>query len=233
MYSLVYENEFFMIINKNQDVDFHKTTESVSLIKCVREKEGLTELLPVHRLDRMTSGLMIFAKSRDVSRSLSQQFQARAIEKYYIAISDKKPKKSQGLISGDMEKARRGAWKLLPSRINPAQTRFFSKSYGKGFRLFILKPLTGKTHQLRVALKSIGSPILGDPIYNRATSTDFDRGYLHSYALKFTHHGTPYCFTNKPEEGILFHDNLFVKALEQFKEPWLLNWPGSQSVDLS
>ena len=61
-----------------------------------------------------------------------------------------------------MQKARNGAWKLCQSKENPAITRFESVSCEPNLRLFILKPQTGKTHQLRVAMKSLGSPILGD-----------------------------------------------------------------------
>ena len=227
MYKLLYENEHFMVINKNQGADFHNSDESDGLCTYVREKEKVKTLFPVHRLDRMTSGLILFAKNRQAARGLSKLFQDRDIEKYYLAISDKKPKKSQGLISGDMERSRRGAWKLLKSKRNPAKTRFFNKGYGDGLRLFILKPITGKTHQLRVALKSIGAPVIGDPHYYRGESKNYDRGYLHSYAVRFNYMETPYCFVCRPEEGILFNDEKFGAVLENFKEPWLLKWPGT------
>ncbi|MCP3926090.1 MAG: TIGR01621 family pseudouridine synthase [Desulfobacterales bacterium] len=227
MYTLISENDDFIVIDKNQGVDFHTSADSESLINYVREKEKKKNLFPVHRLDRMTSGLILFAKSKEAASGLSLLFQDRKIEKYYLALSDKKPKKSQGLISGDMERGRRGAWKLLRTKDNPAQTRFFSKSCGGGLRLFILKPLTGKTHQLRVALKSIGSPALGDPLYYRGESNKYDRGYLHSYALRFDYLSTSYCFVSVPDKGILFNEERFVSALENFKEPWLLKWPGS------
>jgi len=61
-----------------------------------------------------------------------------------------------------MLKARRGAWKLARSKESPALTEFVSTSLGQGLRLFLLRPYTGKTHQLRVAMKSLGAPIIGD-----------------------------------------------------------------------
>lgn len=227
MYKLLDKNEHFIVIDKNQGVDFHSSADGKSLITHVREMENEKNLFPVHRLDRMTSGLILFAKNKQAARGLSLLFQNRKIEKYYLAISDKKPKKSQGLIAGDMERTRRGAWKLLRSKNNPAQTRFFSKAYGNGLRLFILRPLTGKTHQLRVALKSIGAPAMGDPIYYRGESKNHDRGYLHSYALRFDYLGTSYCYVSLPDNGNLFNDERFLVALENFKEPWLLKWPGT------
>jgi tRNA pseudouridine32 synthase/23S rRNA pseudouridine746 synthase len=226
MYTLISENNDFIVIDKNQGVDFHTSDDSESLINHVREKEDEKNLFPVHRLDRMTSGLILFARNKEAASGLSLLFQERKIEKYYLALSDKKPKKSQGLIAGDMERGRRGAWKLLRTKDNPAQTRFFSKSCGGGLRLFILRPLTGKTHQIRVALKSIGAPALGDPLYNRSESKKFDRGYLHSYALRFDYADTSHCFVSLPDNGVLFEDERFGDALEHFKEPWLLKWPG-------
>lgn len=227
MYNLIHKNDDFIVIEKNPGVDFHQGADGQeSLISFIRKEERFPSLLPVHRLDRMTSGVMLFAGNKTVARELSGMFQQRQIEKYYLALSDKKPKKTQGLIIGDMEKGRGGAWKLLRSRNNPASTRFFSKAYGDGLRLFILKPFTGKTHQLRVALKSMGSPVLGDPVYCRSESGKHDRGYLHSYVLRFQFQGRPYCFSSKPEQGIFFNDPRFEAAFELFREPWLLNWPG-------
>lgn len=226
MYRLIDKNSDFIVIDKKPGVDFHGSDEAKSLIDHVREMEKEENLFPVHRLDRMTSGLILFAKNKEAASGLSLLFQNRKIEKYYLALSDKKPKKSQGLISGDMERGRRGAWKLLRTKTNPAQTRFFSKSCGGGLRLFILRPLTGKTHQLRVALKSIGAPALGDPLYYRGESKKYDRGYLHSYALRFDYGGSSHCFVSLPDKGTLFKDERFGATLEHFKEPWLLKWPG-------
>ncbi len=88
-----------------------------------------------------------------------------------------------------MKKSRRSTWILTNSTISPAITQFFSFSMGQGLRLFIVRPSTGKTHQIRVALKSLGSGIIGDPLYS---STQADRGYLHAYSLGFSYQGE-YC----------------------------------------
>jgi tRNA pseudouridine32 synthase/23S rRNA pseudouridine746 synthase len=126
-----------------------------------------------------------------------------------------------------MKKARGGAWKLSRTMNNPAVTQFFSYSLDSGLRLFLLKPLTGKTHQLRVALKSLGSPVLGDPVYCRSASgvKSPDRGYLHAYALRFTLTEKSYSFAAQPDKGIHFSEESFYSRLELFKKPWELNWP--------
>ena len=121
-----------------------------------------------------------------------------------------------------MEKSRRGMWKLLRSQENPAITQFFSYSIAAGKRLYLLKPHSGKTHQLRVALSSIGSPILGDPIYATKNAYKEQRGYLHAYALKFTFQSQDYNFVLPPNCGEYFIESL---PLTELDSPWDLPWP--------
>jgi tRNA pseudouridine32 synthase/23S rRNA pseudouridine746 synthase len=125
-----------------------------------------------------------------------------------------------------MESARRGSWKLLASHANPAITQFFSASLGEGRRLYIVKPHTGKTHQIRVALKSIGAPILGDALYADAAScVGSDRVYLHAFSLAFTLNGQFYRYTELPREGDFYATAEFNAAIKEFLSPWDLAWP--------
>ena len=227
MYTIIENRRGFLVINKHPGVAFHKDTEEHGLVSCLKKEPDINNLYTVHRLDSMTSGLLLFATNKDVARELSRQFQRRLVEKYYIALSDRKPKKKQGLIKGDMEKARRGDWKLTRGNKNPAVTQFFSQSMGDGRWFFLLKPHTGKTHQLRVALKSVGSPVLGDSRYHKKEegAKEADRGYLHSYALRFQLGSSFYSFVNKPETGQFFSDEPFIELLEKYEAPWDLPWP--------
>jgi tRNA pseudouridine32 synthase/23S rRNA pseudouridine746 synthase len=227
MYDVIADHERFILIDKFPEVGFHREAESKGLIEVLRSDLNYNILYPVHRLDKMTSGLVLFAKSRNVARELAGQFYTRSVEKYYIAISDRRPRKKQGLIIGDMERTRRGMWKLSQGKTNPAVTQFFSRSYADNFRLFVLKPHTGKTHQLRVALKSIGSPVLGDPLYYKTSKERVvvDRGYLHSYGLGFQLYGDTFRFIGTPNVGMYFTDESFRSTLEEYKSPWELPWP--------
>jgi tRNA pseudouridine32 synthase/23S rRNA pseudouridine746 synthase len=227
MYDVIADHEHFIIIDKFPGVGFHRKAESKGLTDLIRYDRNYKDLYPVHRLDKMTSGLVLFAKNRDVAKELSRQFYTRSVEKYYIAISDKRPRKKQGLITGDMKRTRRGMWKLSQGKTNPAVTQFFSRSYTDNFRLFVLKPHTGKTHQLRVALKSIGSPVFGDQLYYKTSRgrAVIDRGYLHSYALGFQLHEETFRFVGTPNVGMYFTDESFRNALEEYKSPWELPWP--------
>lgn len=103
-----------------------------------------------------------------------------------------------------MQKARNGAWKLCQSKENPAITRFESTNCEPNLRLFFLKPQTGKTHQLRVAMKSLGSPILGDAIYGKNTEK-IDRTYLHAARLQFEFKGQAFDVFVAPKEGAWWH----------------------------
>lgn len=162
---IVHEHDSFVIVYKPPGVSFHQEGDAPGVVQMVRSLLPEGDLYPVHRLDRVTSGLMVLGRERQAAVELGAAIRRRCFEKYYLALSSRKPGKKQGLILGDMVRSRRGSWKLLPSRENPAATQFVSKSIGKNLRLFLLKPLTGRTHQLRVAMKSLGSPVLGDPIY--------------------------------------------------------------------
>jgi len=228
MFKTITEHPDFIVVDKDAGVNFHDEGDIGSgLFSQVKNQlKSATpevELYPVHRLDKMTSGLVIFAKTLACAQTFGQLFQEHDIEKYYLAVSDKKPTKKQGLIKGDMAKSRRGMFKLLRTMENPAVTQFFSYSIPNKQRLYLLKPHSGKTHQLRVALASIGSPIVGDPLYY--STSQADRGYLHAYALKFTYSGESFEFTSLPSSGVHYLNKAVDEQLAAIKKPWQLNWP--------
>ncbi|MCG9786620.1 TIGR01621 family pseudouridine synthase [Vibrio barjaei] len=226
MFDIHYENEDFVVINKYPGVSVHKDDGDTMLVSDVAIAIGASSLHLVHRLDKMTSGLLILAKRAEVAAQFSRLFEQRDINKYYLAIGSKKPKKKQGTIIGDMERSRRSSWKLVNSKNNPAVTQFFSAAAENGERVFLCKPLSGKTHQIRVALKSIGSPIKGDAIYN--TSDNSDRGYLHAYALRFELSGELFQFRCDPREGTLgkkWQSTEVADAIDKWSQPWELAWP--------
>lgn len=209
-YELLDNNEDFIVVNKFPEVSFHSENNETGLFSRLKEDFNIP-LFSIHRLDKITSGLIVIAKSSESACVFSNLFSSRQIEKYYVAISDKKPKKKQGIISGDMKKARRGQWKLCRTYENPAITRFSSLKY-KDKYLFLLKPQTGKTHQIRVAMKSICAPIVGDVLYG---GTVFDRGYLHSFKLSFSYKGKKYEYINYPNKGSLFNNEDVRKLISE------------------
>lgn len=220
---LLYDNSAFVLMDKPAGLNFH-SEEEAGLVVQTKELLELEELYPVHRLDKMTSGLVLFAKTKEAAREFGRMFEAREVEKYYLALSLRKPKKKQGWIKGDMQSARRGSWMFAKTNDNPAVTQFHSTALREGERGFLVKPHTGKTHQIRVALKSIGSPIAGDIRYAQSDEAKKEeRGYLHAYALRFTFENEEYAFVQAPKEGARFLSGEFRETLSSvWAKPWEL-----------
>lgn len=216
---IIFENEQLVVIDKPAGISFHSEHEA-GIVVLTAAQLG-QQLYSVHRLDKMTSGLLILAKDPKTAHHLTTLFEAREIEKYYLAISLRKPKKKQGWVKGDMASSRRGSYKLLATTENPAITRFISASLRPNERLFLVKPYTGKTHQIRVALKSLGAPIAGDERYANADEARLEeRGYLHAYALRFELDGKVYRFVSPPHEGERFCSGVFKTQLQEWHAPW-------------
>ena len=225
MINLKFEHDDFFVVNKPNNVGFHDENGELGFFNQCASYFSET-LYPVHRLDKITSGLLILARNKQAAIWFQQAFEQKHIEKVYIALSASKPKKKQGSVVGDMEKARNSQWKLTKQTTNPAITRFLTASLNDdniaALRLFLLKPHTGKTHQLRVAMKSLGSAILGDKLYN---GLDADRGYLHATAVKFSYLGENIELVQLPDTGLHFQQH--IKTVEQFiGNPFDKNWPG-------
>jgi tRNA pseudouridine32 synthase/23S rRNA pseudouridine746 synthase len=227
------KDDHFYAIHKPAGVNFHCTDDHEGIVKRVKALFPEETLYPIHRLDKITSGLMIFARTSQVNRELSVQLAEKKIEKYYLALSVSKPTKKQGMVSGDMEKGRRGSYLLTRQKTNPAVTRFFARSIEPLFPkdgqerkhwLFVIKPETGKTHQIRVALKSVGSAVLGDGRYSPISA---DRGYLHAYKVRFDLYGQRYEITDPFFLGdyINLEDDAAKSVLGEYLAPETLVWP--------
>lgn len=209
MINIIREEIDFYVCEKEAGLDFHNSDSGPGLFNILREqvkeKSPQETLYPVHRLDKATSGLIIVARNKEAAAGLGDLFATGQIEKIYLALSDKKPRKKQGWIVGDMERSRRGQWKLTRGMENPARSYFISKPVKPGLRVFAVKIYTGKTHQIRVALKSLGSPILGDPLYY-ASGPVVERCYLHSWKMKFRWKDQNFELESRPLSGRLFEE---------------------------
>ena len=212
---IVYQTDDFIIIYKPCGLSVHKDQSEIGLTTLLARQLDVPQAWLVHRLDKVTSGLLILALNAESAAEFFRLFSEHHIQKTYLALSNKKPKKKQGLIVGDMQKSRNGAWKLCQSKENPAITRFESVSCEPNLRLFILKPQTGKTHQLRVAMKSLGSPILGDSLYDKNTE-NIDRTYLHAARLQFEFKGQSFDVFSPPKEGEWWYRQGVMSQIQKF-----------------
>ncbi len=144
------------------------------------------ELRLVHRLDRDTSGLLLLARGAESLRRCSMLFSARRVRKLYLAVVVGRMNRNAGTISFSMARLQKNPplyGKNPQGKDSRSQWRLRSCN-AKGSMLW-LWPLTGRSHQLRAHLASVGHPILGDPIYGK--DVFFERMYLHATALSFRH----------------------------------------------
>lgn len=161
----------------------------------------------VHRLDRMTSGLMVVARTKGALKKLSAELKEGRFEKIYTALLCGRPEKPQGAIEGGIERSRKTGYFRLSEKFagRPSKSLYSVKKTfqaiakgGKSTTLTLVRcqPITGRTHQLRVHFKAILHPIMGDPIYKTKLSRELSRGlklgrqFLHASRLSFDHPAT-------------------------------------------
>lgn len=138
----------------------------------------------VHRLDRATSGVMIAAKDATALSWLQKQFSQRKVKKTYFAVIKGAPKLKKAVIEVAIERNPRDPKTFRPgSRGKPATTEYEVIEEGPTYCLVKLMPKTGRTHQLRVHLKYLGHPIIGDTIYDGEPA---ERLFLHAQQLEIT-----------------------------------------------
>lgn len=150
-----------------------------------------SDLNQVHRLDRMTSGLYLVSKNNFTKSELEKQFYDRSVEKTYLALLCGSVEMSRGVIDDPIGKIGsfdgQTMWGTDPHGMK-ALTAWEKVAEFGGMTLVACFPKTGRTHQLRVHLASIGHPIVGDHQYCRKRfPIEVDRMMLHAYALCFTH----------------------------------------------
>ncbi len=190
-----YEDEDIVVLSKDEGIIVHPsdTYKGVTLVSGIIEKYPEISNVGenqrpgiVHRLDKETSGLMVIAKKNESYENLKSKFKSREIEKEYIAIV-KGPIKNKGIIEAPIgrhptNKIRRA---LIDSGKN-AYTSYEKIDENNNISLLKVNILTGRTHQIRVHLSSIGCPIIGDNLYSN-NKNNASRLYLHSIRIKFNH----------------------------------------------
>lgn len=186
--NILYEDEYILAINKPAGVTVQGGKINISdLLDQIREKEIFKI---VHRLDRDTSGLIIFARNAGVAKYLMEEFKGRKIKKTYLALTSGIPSKNNGIINHPLVKKYIAGQEKVVVDENSSQnaTTHFSilAKLKHNVAYLKLQPITGRTHQLRAHLSHINCSILGDGKYGgKKAFVDgiANKMHLHSYSL--------------------------------------------------
>jgi 23S rRNA pseudouridine1911/1915/1917 synthase len=185
MIDIIYEDDFLIAINKEPGVLVIPTPKN--------EKNTLTDRLnaellkrglsvkshPCHRLDRDTSGVILFAKGKKMQQKIMELFHERKVSKQYVAVASGSIKNTDGEIKFNIEN-------------KPAITRYKVLKRTDDYTVCEVEILTGRTNQIRIHFKDIGHPLLGETKYafRRDFKIRFKRTALHSFRMSFIHPGT-------------------------------------------
>jgi len=143
----------------------------------------------VHRLDKVTSGVMVFARTAEAHRELNRQFELHEVEKVYQAIVEGLPPWDEHTARHMLQTnvGRKHRTVVVRKKGKPSETHLKVLKRGQVEALLEARPKTGRTHQVRVHLSALGFPILGDVLYGAQETDLIGRPALHALALTFTH----------------------------------------------
>ncbi|MFH2138065.1 MAG: RluA family pseudouridine synthase [Candidatus Omnitrophota bacterium] len=188
---IIYEDEFLSIVNKPggllvvpADEDTNKDL-TFFLNEMYKEKGSNIKVYPCHRLDKETSGLMIFAKGKKMQQTVMDMFRERKIKKEYIAFINGDFKRKEGTLKSYI----RAAWPYANKGKKLAITKFQVIVKKKLFSVVRIQTITGRTNQIRIQFKDIGHPLVGERrfAFARDWPIKFRRTALHAYSLSFKH----------------------------------------------
>ncbi|KKQ45631.1 MAG: Pseudouridine synthase [Candidatus Moranbacteria bacterium GW2011_GWC2_37_8] len=215
--SVLFENEDIIVINKQAGVQVHPSfnekdntlvnalLSQYKEIANVHDDSQGAEMRPgvVHRLDKDTSGVMVIARNMEAFNALKEMFKDRDVEKEYLAIAAGIFIEKEGIIEKPIARSSTYRKQVIARKntktiIRPAETQYKVIDEFDGYSLVEVTPKTGRMHQIRIHLASIGHPVIGDTIYgtpepqeNKKTAK---RQLLHAHKLKFDLLGESYEF---------------------------------------
>ena len=194
-FGVAWEDEHLIVVDKPAGVVVHPArghrsgTLAQALAGRVAGGEDPGRAGIVHRLDRDTSGLLVVARSDAVHRALKQELSARRLQREYLALVQGRPAARTGTIEAPIGRDRRDRTLMSIDTDEPreARTHFEIERLLPDAALLRVVLDTGRTHQIRVHLAAIGTPVAGDPQYGRPGAFGLQRQFLHAARLAFTH----------------------------------------------
>lgn len=216
--SIIFENADFAVIDKPAGLTVHpgKGVRTNTLVQVLLTKfpnlstvNGPERPGIVHRLDRDTSGLILIAKNDEVHLEIKKLFQERKIEKTYSALVWGNLKIKTGIIEAPIARNEKNRVRMSVSATGRAAKTFYETMEDfNGYSLLKVKPITGRTHQIRVHFQSLGHPLAGDLFYAgkkrliQMKKAGIERLFLHATEIEFSLKGEKYHFISKPPQEL-------------------------------
>ena len=189
--SIVFQNNNFLVLNKWSSIATQSGSKiNISIDDIIKKKSSDFKL--VHRLDKETSGLLIIAKNLSTAKIFGSLFKSNKIKKTYFAICEGVPKLNESLLDLNILDKN--------NRMQLSKTYYKLISSSNSLSLILFKPMTGKTHQLRIVSKKISAPIVGDNKYNSHSKFKNEILKLNACSLEFTIKEKTYKITSKFSE---------------------------------
>jgi 23S rRNA pseudouridine1911/1915/1917 synthase len=191
---IVYEDDYLLIVNKPAGMAVHPTGayQQGTLANAIAhhwKTIGLrTKVRLVHRIDRETSGLILVTKEPYSLQRLLLQLSEQTLIREYLAIVEGQPKETTGIIRAPIGRSMdHGVKRAVRPEGKEACTVYETLRIGFGASLLRVRLESGRTHQIRVHLASLGHPLLGDPLYNKGVEGEEGGQALHAWRLEFVH----------------------------------------------
>lgn len=210
---ILVSNEDVLVVDKPSGLSIHNNEDPENLMGILLKQEGLNTLYPVHRLDRETSGVQIFAVNKQSAQDLSAEFQSDRVGKHYLGLVKGQLKTKEGtwnLRLTDKAEGRKVPQGITKNRVHCA-TQFKVIQESKYLSLCEFRLLTGRQHQIRKHTAIAKHPLIGDPRYGiKAINSKIsklygeDRMFLHCTEIEIL--GTKYKSNNVPKFEIFFKE---------------------------
>ncbi len=209
---ILHEDEHLLVLDKSAGLPVLPDgweKDAPYLLKTLEEE--YSKVFIVHRLDKVTSGVMVFARDAETHRALSIQFEKHEAEKVYHAIVEGNPKWDEKIAKHPLRVNVGHKHRTMVDNKNgkPSETRLRILKQFQASALMEVKPMTGRTHQIRVHAYALGHPLLGDILYGAKETDIITRPALHAYSLTIELNGKRETFTAPYPDD-------FGKALESF-----------------
>ena len=187
-YRIVYEDEQLIVVDKPSGMlviptPKKETNTLTDLLNRELDERGIeANAYPCHRLDRETSGLIIYAKGKSIQQVMMEEFKKRAVKKTYIAFVN-------GRTAKDFDIIRKRIYNRNKNRSDEAVTKYKTLERREGFTILEVEPVTGRTNQIRIHFKEIGHPLIGENVFafRKDFKMKFKRVALHAHKIEFIH----------------------------------------------